>query len=154
MLLVVVSTRIIQTKGYYMLASVIWLISQCERLGRKKISPYFSDKRWSCYDICVMIGLHALGSYATTAFFLRSWENVMDNWRSHQFWGHIALLIFYVLVSLLPTPACKLQQRPTIKSAEHAAKPIGELEPVPCLATESAGGDGNNEYCKLETKLS
>ena len=77
----------------------------------------------------------------------------MDNWRSHHFWGHIALLVFYVLVSLLPTPASKLQQRPAVKSAENAVKPIGELEPVPSLATESAGGNGN-EYCKLETKLS
>lgn len=79
-------------------------MSQCERLGRKKISPYFSEKKWSLYGVACMITIHALGSYCTTAFFLRSMENVVNNWRSHHFWGHIACALFYVAVSLLPTP--------------------------------------------------
>ena len=136
-----------------MLASVIWLLSKCERLGRKKISPYFPDRRWTLYDIVVMIGLHALGSYATTAFFLRSWENVMENWRSHHFWGHIALLVFYVLVSLLPTPSGKYH--PTTKSAErNGAKSACEADMVPSLATETTERDGSNQLYKLETELS
>lgn len=91
-------------KGYYMLASFVWGLAHCERLGRKKISPYFSKKCWSLYGITCSILFHAIGSYATTAFFLRSYENVMENWRSHYFWGHIVCIIFYILVSQLPTP--------------------------------------------------
>lgn len=91
--------------GYYMLASIIWLMSQCERLGRKKISPYFSPKKWSIYGVTCIFSIHALGSYATTAFFLKSWENVMENWRAHYFWGHIACFVYYTVVSALPYPS-------------------------------------------------
>ncbi|CAB9520578.1 bound O-acyltransferase domain-containing protein 2 [Seminavis robusta] len=90
--------------GYYMLAVIIWLMSQCERLGRRKISPYFSPKKWSFYGVSYIVVLHSLGSYATTAFFLRSAENVMDNWRSHNYWGHIVLVLYYVIVSQFPDP--------------------------------------------------
>jgi hypothetical protein len=79
-------------------------MSQCERLGRKKISPYFSKEKWSIYGVTCMVTLHALGSYCISAFFLRSMENTIANWRSHNFWGHIACLLFYVIVSGLPTP--------------------------------------------------
>lgn len=87
-----------------MLAAMVWFMSQCERLGRKKLSPYFSQSRWTLHGILSFIILHLLGSYATTAFFLRSAENVMINWRSHYYWGHIACFIFYGIVSLLPSP--------------------------------------------------
>jgi hypothetical protein len=92
------------TKGYYLLAFTIWLLSQCERLGRRKISPYFSPKKWSFYGVMCIFTIHSLGSYSTTAFFLRSFENVLENWKSHHFWGHITCVLFYVIVSQFPDP--------------------------------------------------
>ena len=140
-------------EGYYMLASLIWLMSQCERLGRKKISPYFTDKKWSLYGVSCILTIHALASYSTTAFFLRSWENVMENWRSHNFWGHIACLIFYLLVSLLPTPAP--QKRPVTKSVGTAVKLLGGMnEFVPSLQPETEQKESNVEAHKLEMKYS
>jgi len=137
--------------GYYMLASMVWLISQCERLGRAKISPYFSEKKWSLYSIACMLSIHSVGGcYATTAFFLRSWENVMDNWRAHHFCGHIVCVVFYLAVSQLPTP--QLKQKHLGTTLIHEKKRDTN---VPALQSEtSSQGTHDLDMLKLERKHS
>ena len=145
--------------GHYLLAVTILVMSQCERLGRKKISPYFSEKKWSLYGVTCMVTLHALGSYCTSAFFLRSMENVWDNWQSHYFWGHIACLLFYVVVSALPTP--RKQYKAVGKhspasvtrefSCKHKHPPSMPQDPVNEIYSH---GDMSPQKYKLEMKYS
>lgn len=113
-----------------MLAAIIWFMSQCELIGRKKISPHLSPKKWSIYGVTCIVTIHALGSYATTAFFLRSWENVMENWRAHYFWGHIACFLYYIIVSMLPTPQSQASTMKPELSSNSMRESIVVVDPL------------------------
>ena len=142
-------------EGYYLLASIILAMSHCERLGREKISPYFSEKKWSVYGVTCIITIHALGSYATTAFFLRSYENVMENWRSHHFWGHIACLVFYLVVSLLPTPPKPIPTQKTVTPVLESPKKVTHGGEMATFITPEANEKASNiEFHKQVMKYS
>ncbi len=93
--------------GYYMFFLSVPLITACERLGRKKISPRFSSNKWSPYGIVCILSTSFVVEYVIQPFQLLAYGWAFDNWKNHYFFGHILCVIFYVVVSRIPTPKKK-----------------------------------------------
>ncbi|GAX20424.1 lysophospholipid acyltransferase [Fistulifera solaris] len=93
--------------GYYLFFLSIPLLTVCERLGRKKISPLFSASRFSLYGILCTLVTAAAASYMVSAFVLLALDRSWAIWKSFYFAGHVLCVIFYLLVSNLPTPKTK-----------------------------------------------
>ena len=90
--------------GYYLFFLSVPLLTFCERLGRKKISPYFSSGRFSLYGIVCSLVTSLFVEYMVSPFPLLALDWSWRNWKSHYFFGHIGCILFYVVVSMLPTP--------------------------------------------------
>jgi hypothetical protein len=90
--------------GYYMFFLSVPLLTICERLGRKKISPYFSAQPWGLYDISCKIVTSFFVEYMVSPFPLLAFDWSWNTWKSHYFFGHIGCIIIYVVLSMLPTP--------------------------------------------------
>jgi hypothetical protein len=93
--------------GYYMFFLSVPVVTACERLGRKKLSPRFSPHKWSLYGIATIVSTSAVVNYFVLAFQLLAYGWAITCWKSHYFFGHILCVIFYVIVSRLPTPKKK-----------------------------------------------
>jgi hypothetical protein len=76
----------------------------CERLAKKKISPYFSSERWTPYDFACMFATSFFVEYMVSAFILLQLEGSIVVWRSHYFFGHILSIGAYIAMTLLPNP--------------------------------------------------
>jgi uncharacterized membrane protein len=90
--------------GYYLFFLSVPLCTFCERLGRKKISPLFSSASWTLYDIACRLVTSLVVEYMVSAFILLAFDWAIENWKSHYFFGHIGCIVFYIVVSQLPTP--------------------------------------------------
>eukprot|EP00557_Chaetoceros_sp_GSL56_P005583 CAMPEP_0176495676 /NCGR_PEP_ID=MMETSP0200_2-20121128/10787_1 /TAXON_ID=947934 /ORGANISM="Chaetoceros sp., Strain GSL56" /LENGTH=500 /DNA_ID=CAMNT_0017893577 /DNA_START=132 /DNA_END=1634 /DNA_ORIENTATION=+ len=93
--------------GYYMFFLSVPLVTMCERLGRKKLSPRFSPNKWSLYGICTIVATSLIVEYIVIAFQLLAFDWAVEAWKSHYFFGHILCILFYGIVSQLPTPKTK-----------------------------------------------
>lgn len=93
--------------GYYLFFLSVPLATVCERLGRKKISPYFSNKKWSPYGIVCMVATSLIVQYLVSAFILLALDRSWNNWKSHYFFAHISCVVCYFIFSQLPTPKKK-----------------------------------------------
>jgi hypothetical protein len=90
--------------GYYMFFLTIPLLTACERLGRKKLSPKFSSSKRSLYGIVTIIATSLIVVYIVLAFQLLAFDWALAAWKSHYFFGHILCAVFYGVVSQMPTP--------------------------------------------------
>lgn len=90
--------------GYYLFFLSVPLLTFCERLGRKKISPYFVNNMSTLYGFVCMIITSLFVEYMVSPFPLLALEWSWNNWKSHYFFGHIGCIIFYIVMTLLPTP--------------------------------------------------
>lgn len=93
--------------GYYLFFMSVPLLTACERLGRKKISPHFSSKSLSLYSVFCTIVTNLGVNYFVIAFQLLAYDWAVTGYKSLYFFGHIGCVIFYALVSQLPTPKKK-----------------------------------------------
>jgi hypothetical protein len=93
--------------GYYMFFLSVPVLTMCERLGRKKISPRFSSKKWSLYGISTILATSLVVEYIVLAFQLLAYDWAVAGWKSHYFFGHILCVVFYAVVSNIPTPKKK-----------------------------------------------
>lgn len=93
--------------GYYLFFLSVPLITACERLGRKKISPNFSPAKWSPYGIATIFATSLVVEYMVSAFQMLALDRSWMCWRSNYFFGHILCVVFYLVVSRLPTPKKK-----------------------------------------------
>lgn len=93
--------------GYYLFFLSVPLLTACERLGRKKISPHFSSDPFSLYGVVCTLATSISVNYFITAFQLLAYDWAMTGYTSLYFFGHIGCVIFYALVSQLPTPKKK-----------------------------------------------
>jgi len=93
--------------GYYMFFLTVPLLTFCERVGRKKLSPRFSPNKWSLYGLSTIIVTSLFAEYAVIAFQLLAYDWAVAAWKSHYFFGHILAIIFYFAVSQVPTPKKK-----------------------------------------------
>jgi hypothetical protein len=96
------------TTGYYMFFLSVPLVSFCERIGRKKLTPRFDNgKSWGPYGIVCRLATSLIVEYMIQPFQLLAFDWAVVNWKSYYFAGHIACLVFYAVVSSLPTPKKK-----------------------------------------------
>jgi len=79
----------------------------CERLGKKKISPYFSPKKWSPYGIVCILTTSFIVEYMVQPFQLLAFGWALTAWKNHYFFGHILCAIFFVVMSNVPSPKKK-----------------------------------------------
>lgn len=96
--------------GYYMFFMSVPILTACERLGRKKLTPRFSkpgDGRFSPWNIVCILSTSFVVEYLVCSFTLLAFDWSVSNWKSHLFFGHILCAIFYGAVSQLPTPKKK-----------------------------------------------
>jgi hypothetical protein len=100
--------------GYYFFFLSMPLLTECERIGRKKLSPLFvtSGSKWSPYGILTMLLTSFLVEYFIQPFQMLSGAWGWEAWKQHNFFGHIICVAFYALCMILPTP----------KKEEQAAK--------------------------------
>ncbi len=95
--------------GYYMFFLSVPLLTICERLGKKKISPKFSPKKWSLYGIVTIVVTSIAVEYMILAFQLLAFDWAYAGYKSHYFFGHIGAVIFYLVVSNMPSPKKKAE---------------------------------------------
>ena len=93
--------------GYYLFFLSVPLVTFCDRLGKKKISPYFSPKKWTPYGIVSILSTSLVVEYFVSSFPLLAFDWSWNTWKSHYFFGHIGCVVFYIIVSMLPTPKKK-----------------------------------------------
>jgi len=93
--------------GYYLFFLSVPIMTFCERIGRKKLSPRFSSDKWSLYGIACILSTSFFVEYMVSAFPLLAGDRSLANWKSHYFFGHIGCVLFYVVVSQFPTPKKK-----------------------------------------------
>mmetsp|Transcript_30358 Transcript_30358/g.55002 ORF Transcript_30358/g.55002 Transcript_30358/m.55002 type:complete len:502 (+) Transcript_30358:111-1616(+) len=94
--------------GYYIFFMSVPLIAFCERMGRKKLSPRFDDgKKWGPYAIVCRVVTSLIVQYMIQPFQLLAFDWAVVNWKNYYFSGHIACVVFYLVVSNLPTPKKK-----------------------------------------------
>jgi len=94
--------------GYYFLFLSIPLLTFCERLGRKKLTPRFDDgNQWNLYRVlCTFVTSFAWG-YLTIPFMLLAYSWSMDAWKSHFFSVHILCVVCCIILWSIPLPKVK-----------------------------------------------
>jgi len=92
--------------GYYLFFFSAPMVTVCERLGRKKLTPLFetTGSKWSPWGIVTMLATSFVVEYIVVPFQLLAFDWSIAVWKSHYFIGHVAMAIFYIVVSALPTP--------------------------------------------------
>ena len=92
--------------GYYLFFMSLPLLTECERIGRKKLTPRFGNAgegRFSPYGFMTIIATHLGLAYSSAPFLLLSWEWSYEVWSSFYFSGHIIMVVFYVVCSFIPS---------------------------------------------------
>jgi len=94
--------------GYYLYFLSSPLLMMCERIGQRKILPWI-DTSWKLrmWNMFHFIWIKLILTYIAGPFLLLSFQWSLLWWRSLYFYGHIACILFYGVVSLLPTPKPK-----------------------------------------------
>lgn len=93
--------------GYYLFFLSVPLLTFCERMGKKKISPRFSSDKWSLYGIATILTTSFFVEYMVSAFTLLAFDRAWGNWKANYFFGHIGAILGYLIMSQLPTPKKK-----------------------------------------------
>jgi hypothetical protein len=94
--------------GYYFFFLSMPMLTACERIGRKKLSPRFSTGgKWSPWGITTIMCTSFLIEYFIQPFQMLSWEWSVKAWRGHYFFGHVLAVGFYGVCMMLPTPKGK-----------------------------------------------
>jgi len=94
--------------GYYLFFLTVPFITVCERLGRKKLTPRFDNgKNWGLYRIACVLSTSFVVNYSVTAFQLLALDWSYAVWKSNFFYGHVGCLLFYVVLSNVPSPKVK-----------------------------------------------
>ena len=94
--------------GFYIFFLSLPLLTACERLGRKKLSPraekIFGKKWYSPWGLTTIFFTEIAMVYFGSPFMIQSGEWSFAILRSNYFVGHIASVIFLIVVGALPTP--------------------------------------------------
>lgn len=94
--------------GYYIFFLSVPLITFCDRLAKKKISPYFPSKsKWSPYGIAGMVLTIGSINYMVLPFVLLAGSWSLEAFKTNYFYGHVGALIYFALLTLAPKPKSK-----------------------------------------------
>lgn len=89
--------------GYYMFFLSVPLLTMCERVIKKKISPYFPEAKWSPYGVVGILVTSFFIEYMVIPFVLLARDRSFACYKSHYFFGHIIPAVFLLVVApLLP----------------------------------------------------
>jgi len=90
--------------GYYIFFLSVPIPTFCDRMAKKKLSPYFSSSRFSLYGIAGTLATTITINYMILPFIMLAGEWSLATYKSFYFFGHIGCVVFYVVLSMLPTP--------------------------------------------------
>jgi hypothetical protein len=90
--------------GYYIFFLSVPLLTFCDRMAKKKLSPLFSKNHLSVYGILGTIATTVTVNYMILPFPMLAGGWSLEAYKSHYFFGHIVALIYYFALSALPTP--------------------------------------------------
>jgi len=93
--------------GYYLFFLSVPILTECERLGRKKLSPRLSPRKWSPGGFLKILTTSFIVEYMVMSFQLLAFDWCAAYWKSQYFFGHILCAIFYFFVRFVPTPKKK-----------------------------------------------
>lgn len=93
--------------GYYLFFLSVPLMTFCERLGRKKISPHFASGKFTLYNLACFCCNSVCAQYMVSSFVVLAGDRAWANWKANYFIGHIMCAVFYAGVSQLPSPKKK-----------------------------------------------
>lgn len=93
--------------GYYMFFLSVPLLTFCDRLLKKKISPMFGKSQFSVYGIIGSCVTLLATNYIVMAFVMLAGSWSFEAWKSHYFAGHIGGIALYAILSVMPTPKSK-----------------------------------------------
>ena len=93
--------------GYYIFFMSVPLPTFCDRMAKKKLSPYFSTSDYSLYGIIGTLATTITINYMILPFNMldRTWS--FEAYKSFYFFGHIGCIVYYVALSMLPNAAKK-----------------------------------------------
>lgn len=87
--------------GFYMVYTTVILMTMCERIGRKRLTPKISKYWW--YKFVCILPLHIVcGPYLVAPFVFHDFTPSFAVWKSQYFIGHLLSLVFYIIVSCIP----------------------------------------------------
>jgi len=92
--------------GYYFFFLSVPMLTMCERVGRKKLTPTFKPILGNIvwYFLC-WASLSLVVEYMVMSFQLLAFDWGIAYWKSQYFFGHGLCVVFYVVVAfLVPTP--------------------------------------------------
>ena len=90
--------------GYYIFFLSVPIPSFCDRMAKKKISPYFSASNYSLYGIIGTLATTITINYMILPFNMLAGGWSIAAYKSFYFFGHIGCVIYYVVLSMLPSP--------------------------------------------------
>jgi len=85
--------------GYYIAFVSATLISLCEKIGRQYISPLFGEN--ILYRVFCAVMIHCIVTYCNMSFVLLTWTNSIDALKCQYFWGHLVMILFYLVCPLV-----------------------------------------------------
>lgn len=93
--------------GYYFFFLSIPLVTFCDRLAKKKISPLFPQSQFSLYGLVGTFATVVAVNYMVLPFVLLAGSWGFAAWKSHYFFAHIGGIVMYALLSVMPSPKTK-----------------------------------------------
>lgn len=93
--------------GYYIFFLSVPLITLCDRLAKKKISPHFSKSQFSLYGIAGTIATVISINYMILPFIMLAGSWSWEAYKTHYFFGHIGAVVVYFVLSAIPSPKKK-----------------------------------------------
>mmetsp|Transcript_7387 Transcript_7387/g.18062 ORF Transcript_7387/g.18062 Transcript_7387/m.18062 type:complete len:498 (+) Transcript_7387:235-1728(+) len=93
--------------GYYIFFLSMPIATFCDRMAKKKISPHFSDAHLSLYGITCTITTIVILNYMIVPFTMLAGSWSIAAYKGFFFYGHILSIIFYAILTMLPSPPKK-----------------------------------------------
>lgn len=90
--------------GYYIFFLSVPIPTFCDRMAKKKISPYFSSSNLSLYRIACTLATSITINYMILPFNMLAGGWSIAAYKSFYFFGHIGCVVFYVVLSMFPSP--------------------------------------------------
>mmetsp|Transcript_11181 Transcript_11181/g.32286 ORF Transcript_11181/g.32286 Transcript_11181/m.32286 type:complete len:500 (-) Transcript_11181:1675-3174(-) len=90
--------------GYYIFFLSVPIPSFCDRLAKKKISPYFSKAPYSPYGILAILATTITINYLILPFTILAGGWSFDAYKSFYYFGHIGCVAYYIILNILPSP--------------------------------------------------
>jgi hypothetical protein len=93
--------------GYYIFFLSVPIPSFCDRMAKKKLSPYFSSSNYSLYGIASTLATTITINYMILPFNMLAGGWSLGAYKSFYFFGHIGCAVYFAVLSMLPNPPKK-----------------------------------------------